>query len=72
MKDKKYTLTVSLLWNSEKGKQDLGVSRINDGFNAYEVLGILAEAQDDILNQMKGHIKPDVVTRQVIVDKEMN
>ena len=39
-----------------------------DGFNAYELLGVLDLTAKDIVQQIKGVIKPDVVKRNVITD----
>ena len=43
-------------------------TRNNDGFTAYELLGILERVQMDIIAQMRGIIKPDIVKRNVIED----
>jgi len=42
--------------------------RTNDGFKAFELLGLVEEAREDILMQVKGHIKPHVTKRNVITD----
>ena len=42
------------------------LSRTNDGFNAFELMGLLALSKDDIINQMKGNVKPEVIKRKVI------
>lgn len=42
--------------------------RTNDGFNPIELLGLLSFAHQDIVNQIKGEIKPDVIKRNVIKD----
>lgn len=44
------------------------LTRTNDGFNSYELLGILENLQLDILSQMAGTIKPDIIKREVISD----
>lgn len=41
----------------------------NEGFNAFEILGILEKKKIDILEQIEGKIKPDVINRTSIVDK---
>lgn len=40
----------------------------NDGFTAFELLGLLTWKVNDIEKQIFGDIKPDVVTRKVIKD----
>ena len=40
--------------------------RTNDGFNPFELLGVLEISKDDIINQIKGVVKPDVIERKVI------
>ena len=42
------------------------VRRKNDGFDPFELLGILEELQLDILKQIKGEIKPTVIKREVV------
>lgn len=46
------------------------MKRTCDGFYFYELLGILDFTRDEILQQIKGKIKPDIVERKVIVDKK--
>ena len=41
------------------------LSRTNDGFNPFELMGILELSKDDIINQIKGDVKPDIVKRKV-------
>ena len=41
------------------------LSRTNDGFNSFELMGLLELSKDDIINQIKGNVKPDVVKRKV-------
>lgn len=40
--------------------------RINDGFNPYELLGLLEQIQLDILQQLSGDVKPDIIERNII------
>jgi len=40
----------------------------NDGFTAFEILGLLHWKIRDIEKQIFGDIKPDVVTRKVVKD----
>ena len=57
-----YTIIVD---TTEDGNQ---MTRTNDGFNAFELLGILEMAQDDILKQMKNIEEKgiDIIKRQVV------
>lgn len=47
-------------------KNRLCINRINRGFNAYELIGLLEDTQLDILKQMAGGIRPDTIQRTVI------
>jgi hypothetical protein len=46
------------------------LQRVNDGFTPFELLGLCAMIQHDVLDQMRGVVRPDVVTREVVVEKE--
>lgn len=46
------------------------LGRENDGFTSIELLGLFSYIKSDILEQMAGKIHPDIVERQVIVDKK--
>jgi len=46
------------------------MKRINDGFNIHELMGHISFIQLEICKQMAGEIKPYVITRTVIVDKD--
>ena len=46
------------------------IHRINDGFDIFELMGHVGFLQQEIIKQMAGEIKPDVITRTVIVDKD--
>ena len=61
-----YTIIVD---TTEDGNQ---MTRTNDGFNAFELLGLLELAQQDILNQMKGieEAKIDIIKKQVVENEE--
>jgi hypothetical protein len=45
------------------------LERTNDGYSSMELLGLLEMSQMDIIEQIKGVIKPDFIERKVIVDK---
>lgn len=53
---KTYTIEVF----SDIGHQ-YNIKRTNDGFDAYQLLGILQMTIDDIKEQIKGNIKPNIV-----------
>ena len=42
--------------------------RTNGGFKAFELLGLVEEAREDIIQQVRGNIKPHVTKRNVITD----
>jgi|688.fasta_scaffold661508_2 hypothetical protein len=64
----KKTYTI-ILETTESGNQ---MTRTNDGFNAFELLGILEMVQDDILKQMKSKEEKeiDIIKRQIVKDEE--
>ena len=39
----------------------------NDGFGALELAGIMAWKTNDIYDQLRGSIKPDLVKRELVV-----
>jgi hypothetical protein len=41
------------------------MKRTNVGFNALDLIGVLELSKDDIINQIKGNVKPDVIKRKV-------
>lgn len=45
-------------------------NRTNDGFNSMELLGLLSMTQIDIIDQIEGKVKPTIITRNLIKDKE--
>ncbi len=57
---KRYTIEIS---QTDKG---LMFNRTNEGFNAYELIGLLSFIQSEINDQLKGTLKPELVTRKVI------
>jgi hypothetical protein len=44
----------------------VSMKRVNDGFTAFELLGLLGFVKDEILSQVKGYMTPDTVVRKVI------
>ena len=63
IKKKIYSITVTQFEDGTTNMQ-----RINDGFNILELLGICQLTAVEIKEQFAGNIKPDVITRQVVVD----
>jgi hypothetical protein len=61
-KIKKYSIEII---ESDKG---YSMNRIGEGFTALELMGVLAFIQAEIMEQMKGNIKPDVIKRTIITD----
>jgi hypothetical protein len=60
---KTYTITI------ETENEKMNMHRVNDGFNAFELLGLLEIARSEILQQLKGEIKPDFIKRDVVEDE---
>ena len=56
---KTYTIQLEI---SDKVK----LIRKNNGFSPYELLGLLEQIQLDILQQLSGDIKPDIIQRNII------
>ena len=45
------------------------MTRTCDGFNLIEILGLTTLVQLEVMKQIKGTIKPDIIERKVIVRK---
>jgi hypothetical protein len=43
------------------------LERTNDGFHAYELLGLVESAKQEIIKQMQGKMKPTITKRKVII-----
>ena len=56
---KTYTIQLEI---SDKVK----LIRKNNGFSPYELLGLLEQIQLDILQQLSGDVKPDIIQRNII------
>jgi len=63
--NKKYILQV--IDNGDNGDK-VTVMSLNDGFTAYEVLGLLDMKREDVIDQIKGNIKPDIIKREFVKD----
>jgi hypothetical protein len=44
------------------------IHKVNTGFTAYELLGIAEFNRVDIIEQLRGNIKPDIIKREVVDD----
>jgi len=62
---KKYTFTAT-----QEG-EGMTIESTNEGFKAIELLGIFSFKTEDIHKQMRGEIKPDIVTRTVVKEQEV-
>jgi len=62
----KKTYTLELIEHEDGGTQ---LIRTNDGFDAFELLGLLELAQLEIIEQIKGNIKPDIIKRNIVKDE---
>ena len=63
---KKYVLEVNI-----KGGI-LEIATDCEGFAPLELLGLLAWKQQDIIDQMKGNVKPDIVKRGFVEEATAN
>ncbi len=64
------TYTISVEHDIENNK--MHIHRKNDGFSAIELLGLCAMIQHEVLDQMRGTIKPHTITREVVKDEPAN
>lgn len=64
----KKTWTITLETKNDKWH----LSRVNDGFDALELIGILELTKQEVMDQMAGLIKPDFITRQVVKKGKKN
>lgn len=60
MQVKRYTLKV------EEVGGVMSMNSRSDGFNAFELLGILYHKAHDIEKQLADEVKPDIIKREVI------
>lgn len=59
--EKKYTISL-------KGDKKGILTRRNEGFTAIELLGLCNLISLEIIQQLKGDIRPDIIKREVIED----
>ncbi len=55
---------------TQDSKGLLGISKRCDGFTPIELLGLLSWAYADILEQMNGHVQPDIVNREFVEQED--
>lgn len=58
---------MSKIWETKVTEEDgkIKVERTNDGFTAFELLGIIESFRHDILMQIHGEIKPEIVRKHI-------
>ena len=61
MESKTYTMSLN---HYDDGKVEL--IRRNDGFDVFELLGLISLANNELAEQLRGNLKPDVIKREVI------
>ncbi len=60
---------IYVIVRTENENGELHVRRVCRGFDPYELLGFLEKTQLDIIEQLKGMIRPEIITRQFIDEK---
>lgn len=60
---KTYTVVVTI---DDTGMKSM--NRTNNGFDVIELLGIASLIQKELVDQLHGKYKPDVITRTAIID----
>ena len=58
---KSWKIEVSLKDRNKKVK----MTRTNEGFNVFELLGIVETIKEDLFKQVSGEIKPDIVRKHI-------
>jgi ArsR family metal-binding transcriptional regulator len=58
---KKFSIEIGV---NDEGK--FFMHRINDGFDSFELLGVLTYIINDIYAQMAGNFKPDIIKREIV------
>lgn len=62
---KTYTITVTHFDNGT-----FAMTRLNDGFQPLELIGLSEFIALEVREQILGRVKPDTITRQVVVDDD--
>lgn len=63
IKSRTYTITMSDYVDTE-GTKKQRLLRVCDGFTALELLGVVEFCRSEIVEQIKGTIKPDIIKRE--------
>ena len=58
------TYTVTMTTDSATGR--IQIDKVNAGFDALQLLGLLDWSREDVIAQLRGKIKPDTVKRTVV------
>lgn len=58
------TYTVTMITNNATGRTQ--IDKVNDGFDALQLLGLLDWSREDVIAQIRGKVTPDVVKRTVL------
>ena len=66
LKVQEYHIVVKSVWSDEYDRPMDQMHRECKGFSARELLGLLEYVQLDILKQMAGEVRPDIVKRVVV------
>lgn len=66
--NRKYTLICEPIIRD--GEERITYKSENVGFSAIEILGMLDWKREDVLRQMRGEVKPDIITRTLVIDEQ--
>ena len=58
------TYTVTMTTDNATGRTQ--IDKVNDGFDALQLLGLLDWSREDVIAQLRGKVTPDVVKRTVV------
>lgn len=58
------TYTITMTTDSATGRTQ--IDKVNEGFDALQLLGLLDWSREDVIAQLRGKIKPDTVKRTVV------
>ena len=58
------TYTVTMTTDNATGRTQ--IDKVNDGFDALQLLGLLDWSREDVIAQIRGKIIPDTVKRTVV------
>ena len=46
------------------------LTRTNDGFGALELLGLIEISKDDVIDQIRGKVTPDIINRKFVENED--